>query len=120
MIVVIDDNKDLANITCQFLNALGYDTVGAYSGKEGIEKAKELKPKVILCDIGMEGMGGHDVARYIRGDENLKNTCLIAISGYSTEKDIKLSIDAGFDRHFSKPIDLKVLKDMLDEVCERT
>ncbi|HZK38329.1 MAG TPA: response regulator [Clostridia bacterium] len=118
--MVIDDNKDLTYITCRFLNALGYDTVEAYSGKEGIKKAKELNPKVILCDIGMEGMNGHDVARYIRGDENLKNTCLIAISGYSTEKDIKLSIDAGFDRHFPKPVDLKMLKDMLYEVYEGT
>lgn len=117
MVVIIDDNKDLTYITCQLLNALGYNAVGVHNGEEGIAKARELRPKVILCDIGMEGMNGHDVAKYIREDKDLKDIHLIAVSGYSTRRDIKLSMDAGFNEHFSKPIDIKILKDALDRVC---
>lgn len=116
MIIVIDDNKDIANLTCSILNVTGYSTIAALSGKEGIAAAKSQKPKIILCDIGMTDMNGYDVAEYIRRDDELKDVYLIAISGYSGPKDIKRSIEAGFDRHLIKPISLDALKMILDEI----
>lgn len=116
MILIIDDNKELADIMCRLLNALGYDAIGVYSGEDGIAKARELRPKAILCDIGMEGMNGHEVAKHIRRDKNLKDIYLVAISGYSTEKDIKLSMNAGFDKHLFKPVSLEMLKDTLNKI----
>lgn len=116
MIIVIDDNKDITDLTCRLLNVMGYDATSALSGEEGIAKAKVQKPEVILCDIGMEGMDGYDVAKYIRQDDKLKDIYLIAISGYSSPKDIKHSIEAGFDKHLIKPINLNALKKILDEI----
>ncbi len=116
MVIMIDDNKDLNDITCQLLRVLGYDTISALSGAEGISKAKENKPHVILCDIGIPGMNGYEISKYIRQDDKLKDIYLIAISGYSSEKDIEQSLEAGFDEHLSKPIDLGVLKKTLDNV----
>ena len=116
MIIIIDDNKDLNDITCQLLSILGYDVVSAFSGQDGIDKAREKGPKVILCDIGMPGMDGYDVAKTIRQDRDLRDIYLIAISGYSSQTDIDRSIEAGFDKHIGKPIDLQTLKTILDEV----
>lgn len=116
MIIVIDDNKDLTYITCELLKMSGYEAIGVYNGKEGIEKAKELNPKVILCDIGMEGMNGYEVARYIKSHNDLKNIYLIAISGYSSEKDKEESKKVGFNDHLGKPIDIEELKGILEEV----
>ncbi|MDI9477053.1 MAG: response regulator [Natronincolaceae bacterium] len=116
MIIVIDDNKDITDLTCRLLNVMGYEATPALSGEEGIAKAKTRKPEIILCDIGMEGMNGYDVAEYIRRDDELKDTYLIAISGYSSPKDIKHSIKAGFNKHLVKPINLDTLKQILAEV----
>jgi CheY-like chemotaxis protein len=73
MVIVIDDNKDLADIICRLLGTMGYDATAASNGKEGITKAKRQKPKVILCDIGMADMNGYEVARYVRQDNELKS-----------------------------------------------
>lgn len=113
---MIDDNKDLNNITCQLLSVLGYDVDSAFNGVAGIAKAKENKPKVILCDIGMAGMNGYDVAKSIRQDDELKNIYLIAVSGYSSQADVERSIEAGFDKHFGKPINFEILIKTIDEV----
>lgn len=116
MVIVIDDNKDLADIIYELLSIIGYDAIAASNGEEGIIKAKKQKPKVILCDIGMADMNGYDVAKCIRQDKDLKDVYLIAISGYSSQKDVERSIKAGFDKHLSKPVSLDVLKMILDEI----
>ncbi|MDI9476729.1 MAG: response regulator [Natronincolaceae bacterium] len=118
MVIVIDDNKDLADIICRLLSTMGYDATAASNGKEGIAKAKMQKPKVILCDIGMPDMNGYDVARYVRRDDELKDVYLVAISGYSSQKDIECSMEAGFDKHLSKPVNLDVLRTTLESVYE--
>ena len=115
MILVIDDNQDLARIFCEYLNMVGYKAMVAYSGEEGISIAKEQKPRVVLCDIAMSGMSGHDVAKCIREDDELKDVYLIALSGYSSQKDVERSLEAGFDQHLRKPVSLAVLKQVLDE-----
>lgn len=116
MIIIIDDNKDLGFITSQLLKGSGYEAIAVDNGEEGIGKARELNPRVILCDIGMEGMNGHDVARYIRRDDDLKDIYLIAISGYSSEDDMEESKKAGFDIHLGKPVDIEELKGILEEI----
>jgi CheY-like chemotaxis protein len=99
------------------LKKLGHEVMIANNGPEGIAKAREFKPDVILCDIGMPGMDGYDVAREIRSDDRLKNIILIALSGYAQPEDLKNSKDAGFDRHLAKPVRMVVLKDTLAEYC---
>ena len=115
MILIIDDNKDLASIFAEYLNILGYEALAVNNGREGIEKATEHKPDLILCDIGMAGMDGYDVARYIRNDEDLKDSLLIAISGYSSDVDVERALDAGFDKHLSKPLDLEDIRKTVEE-----
>jgi len=119
MIIIIDDNKDLVYITCELLSIMGYEATAALSGEEGIAKAKKRKPEVIICDIGMANMNGYDVAKYIRNDNELKDVCLIAMSGYSSQKDVVRSIEAGFNMHICKPVSLEGLKAVLDEACNR-
>jgi CheY-like chemotaxis protein len=114
MILVIDDNQDLANLFCEYLIYQDYNATAAYSGEQGIAIAKEREPKVILCDIAMAGMDGYEVARCIRRDDSLKHIQLIALSGFSSQHDVQRSLEAGFDRHLSKPVDLGEMKKMLD------
>jgi len=81
----------------------------ATSGTSGIAKARELKPAVILCDIGLPDVDGYEVARTIRADEALRSTRLIAVSGYAQPEDRQRAARAGFDMHISKPPSMDVL-----------
>lgn len=117
-ILVIEDIADVAEILCALLRLLGHEVVSASTGAEGIEKINSFLPNVILSDIGLPDMSGYEVARMIRSDSGLRNIRLIAVSGYAQQQDIERAIDAGFDRHLAKPIDIAVLKKMLGEMCK--
>ncbi|MHB8129398.1 MAG: ATP-binding response regulator [Mobilitalea sp.] len=115
-ILMIEDNADLAEIMCELLSILGYEAIAALSGPEGIAKAKELHPDVILCDIGLPGMNGFEVARSISSDNELKDIILIAVSGYAQPDDLERSKAAGFIKHLAKPVSFDTLKLVLAEV----
>lgn len=115
-VLLIDDNKELNLIMSEVITFLGHEPILASNGPEGIAKAKEYHPKVIICDIGMPGMDGYEVARRIRDDNQIRDTFLIAISGYAQKYDLDRSNLAGFDKHLAKPVDLETLKKILSEV----
>ncbi len=115
MIIIIDDNKDLNDLMSELLGTMGYEVRTALNGEDGIAIAKEKKPAAIICDIGMPGMNGLEVAQYIRRDHELKDVHLIAMSGYSNQADVERSIEAGFEKHLAKPFNLAVIKKALDE-----
>ncbi len=115
-VLVIEDNPDFAEIMAQLLNLLCHEVVLAHSGSEGVTKAKEYQPEVILCDLGLPGMDGYEVATRLRSDPELAECILIALSGYAQPEDVARSLAAGFDRHLAKPLDLAVLQRLLEEV----
>jgi CheY-like chemotaxis protein/two-component sensor histidine kinase len=115
-ILVIDDIPDIAGIFSTLLTHLGHEVRTASNGREGLTKAKEFLPQVLLCDIGLPGMTGYEVAESFRKDNDLKDVFLIALSGYAQPEDLAKSRAAGFDRHLAKPVDLDTLKDTLAEV----
>ncbi len=115
-VVMIDDNNDLTDIISEVLGILGYDAVSAANGPSGIDKARQCHADLILCDIGLPGMSGYEVAKSIRDDDELKSVYLIAMSGYSQPDDIRRSMEAGFDLHLCKPVTFETLKMTLDEV----
>ncbi|MDC3955887.1 hybrid sensor histidine kinase/response regulator [Polyangium jinanense] len=118
-ILVIEDNHDAAASLAEAL-ALGQRNVRvevAHSGSEGIAKARIFDPEVILCDLGLPGMNGYEVARALRADSAHRDRILIALTGYASPEDRKRSRAAGFDRHLAKPLDLKTLDRLLAELC---
>ena len=112
-VLIIDDYADIADSLSELLELDGHTVAVAYSGPEGIKRAREFYPEVILCDIGLPGMSGYEVARAFRLDKKLKNTLLIALTGYALSEDIQQAADAGFDYHLAKPVDLARLKRIL-------
>lgn len=115
-ILMIDDNNDLADIMCELLIFWGHKASSAYSGTEGIAKAKEYRHDVIICDIGLLDMSGYEVAKIIRKDAELKDTFMIASSGYTQPEDVERSREAGFNRHLAKPVNFTTLEMVLKEV----
>ena len=115
-VLVIEDNDDLAGIMCKLINSIGHKTMVVYNGTQGIIKAREIKPDVIICDIGLPDISGHEVAKAIRKDSVLQDTFLIALSGYAQPEDMEYSKQAGFDLHLAKPVSISVLQQVLNSV----
>jgi CheY-like chemotaxis protein len=115
-ILVVDDNRLSAQSTAMALGLMGHDLVTACDGIEGIELARTFRPDVILMDIGLPEMNGHETARRIRDQPGGKNILLIAVTGYGQEEDRRRSLDAGFDYHLVKPLNFAELKNKLSEL----
>jgi predicted ATPase/signal transduction histidine kinase/ActR/RegA family two-component response regulator len=119
-ILIIDDIPDIAEILSSLLRSLGHEVTAVFSGPEGITKANEFHPEVVICDIGLPGMSGYEVARSLRSDKELKDIFLIALSGYAQPEDLERSIEAGFDTHLAKPVNLDTLEQTLAKASYAT
>jgi CheY-like chemotaxis protein len=104
-VLVVDDNVDAAESLAQLAEMFGHEVEVAYDGPSAIRKARAIHPTVILCDIGLPGMSGYDVARSLRNEPVLVQAQLIAVSGYAQPEDRKAAAEAGFDGHLAKPVD---------------
>jgi two-component system CheB/CheR fusion protein len=112
-VLVIEDNVDTADSLREVL-LFGEHQVGvAYNSPEGIAKAREFLPDVVLCDIGLPGMDGFEVARAFRADDALKGVFLVALSGYALPEDLHRAHEAGFDRHLAKPPSIEKIEQVL-------
>ena len=112
-VLVVDDNPDSAESLAALLSIVGHEVHQAHDGRQALELARRRVPDLVLLDIGMPGMSGHEVARRLRGDVGLRETVLIALTGYGTDEDRRASDEAGFDGHLVKPIDFEALERIL-------
>ncbi|WP_445286980.1 hybrid sensor histidine kinase/response regulator [Variovorax atrisoli] len=112
LVLVVDDNKDAAETLSLLVQALGYDTRVVHGGVAALEAAKELRPEVMLIDIGMPDLDGHAVVRRLRA-ELVDPPVAIAVTGYGQASDRETSYEAGFHSHLTKPVDVERLADIL-------
>jgi CheY-like chemotaxis protein len=112
-ILVVEDNRDAAESMRMLLELFGHHVALAYNGPDGVKTARDFRPDVVLCDIGLPGMDGYGVAAELRRDPATAAASLIAISGYGQEEDHRRARQAGFDHHLTKPVDPAVLRPLL-------
>jgi GAF domain-containing protein/anti-sigma regulatory factor (Ser/Thr protein kinase) len=110
-VLVVDDNQDAALLTCQALEAHGYQTRVAFDGAAAVEEARDFRPGVVLLDIGLPIMDGYETSRQLRALPAGAAFKLVALTGYGQESDRQRSIEAGFDEHLTKPVKLAHLLD---------
>jgi PAS domain S-box-containing protein len=118
-VLLVDDNVDAADSLAAWLELTGHDVRIAYSGPAALEVAVGYRPTIVLLDIGLPGMDGHEVARLLRQTPELENVWLIALTGYGQKADLHLSQEAGFDHHLVKPADPQTLKALLARLSNR-
>jgi signal transduction histidine kinase/CheY-like chemotaxis protein len=111
-ILVVDDNQDAGDSLEMLLRNLGHDVRTAHDGLEAVDEAAAFQPDVVLLDIGLPKLNGYDVARRIR-DQRGTDVVLIAVTGWGQAEDRRLSREAGFDHHLTKPINLDALQQLL-------
>jgi len=115
-ILLVDDNFDAAAFLSMLLNLAGNEMHTAQDGLEAVEMAAEIRPDVILLDIGLPKLNGYEVCRRIRKQPWGENITIVALTGWGQEEDRLKSKEAGFDGHLVKPVDLTVLVKLLDDL----
>ena len=119
-VLIIEDQADAAQSLREALELCGHEVQVTDNGPAGLSRAREFRPEVVLCDIGLPGMDGYQVARVFRADESLKDIFLVALSGYALPEDLQRAAEAGFDRHLAKPPRLDQLEELLSSLHRRS
>jgi two-component system, chemotaxis family, CheB/CheR fusion protein len=119
LILIADDNVDAGWGIARLLEIAGFSTVHVRGGIEAVKETRRQKPDVGIIDIGMPDLSGHEVARQIRQTEWGKHMVLIAATGWGQDSDEHEALAAGFDVHMTKPVDLRKLSAVVDELLLR-
>ena len=108
-VLYIEDNPDNLLLVQRALEARGYKIAWAPSGLQGIEMARVQRPDLILLDINLPDIDGYEVARRLKGDDQLRYTPIIAITANALKGDSDKALAAGCDVYMSKPINIREL-----------
>jgi signal transduction histidine kinase len=119
-VLIIEDNEDGREMMAAMLATYGYPVEQAADGIEGVQKAAARLPDVALVDIGLPGIDGYEVARRLRQNSDTQGIRLIALTGYGLEEDQRRVLEAGFDLHLVKPVDIPALLEALGERAAET
>jgi CheY-like chemotaxis protein len=114
-VLVADDNRDAAESMGMLLRLMGNDVKIAHDGLEAVEQAADFRPDIVLMDIGKPRLNGYDAARRMREQAWSEGTMLVALTGWGQVEDKRKATEAGFDRHFTKPLDPAKLQALMAE-----
>ncbi len=115
-VLVVDDNEDAADSLGMLLVARGDSVRIAYDGEEAVAAEEDFRPHIVLLDIGLPKVSGYDVARRIRAVRGTR-VLIVAITGWGQEEDRQRAREAGFDHHFTKPVDFDLLVALMDRAA---
>ena len=112
-VLVVDDNADAAHMLGMYLELAGHRVTVETGSETALRRALAGAPHACILDIGLPGMDGHALARALRAAPATAGCLLIALTGYGQEHDRRQALDAGFDHHLVKPVDMAALLPLL-------
>ena len=112
-ILVVEDSQDVAESLSAWLEDDGHQVHVARTGAEALAEARAFRPEVMLVDIGLPDMSGHELAPKLRELPEVRDALLVAVTGYGQEGERRRSRAAGFDHHWIKPLTLENLSELL-------
>ncbi len=112
-VLIIDDNRDAANMMAMLVEELGASTRIAHDATSGLQALDDTVPDVVFLDIGMPGIDGYETCRQMRRRPSNKAPVIIAVTGWGQPQDKQRALDAGFDAHLTKPVELDALARIL-------
>jgi CheY-like chemotaxis protein len=115
-VLVVDDNEDSALSLAMLLELQGYAVTTSFRAADALERARERRPNVALLDIGLPDMSGYELAARLRESLAPSPVTLVALTGWGQDEDRRAAEDAGFDHHFTKPVDPDALEHLLREL----
>jgi CheY-like chemotaxis protein len=115
-ILIVEDNDDARQMMAAVLSLGGHVVRAARDGQSGLALAAATHPDVALIDISLPDMDGYEVARRLRAKHNAHRVALVAVTGFSQQKDQQRAFEAGFDAHLVKPVSAERLEQLLAEL----
>ncbi|MEO7773651.1 MAG: PAS domain S-box protein [Steroidobacteraceae bacterium] len=112
-VLVADDNRDAADSLAMLLGIDGHEVRVVHNGSDALAALLEAPPEVALLDIGMPGLNGYEIAKAARARKECDSVTLVALTGWGQESDKAQALAAGFDHHFTKPVDPEQLSQLL-------
>jgi DNA-binding response OmpR family regulator len=117
-ILAVDDEPDLLEMLKMRLEANNYDVLTAYDGQEGLEKARNEKPDLIILDLMLPKIDGYKVCGLLKKDARYKDIPIIIFSAKAQEGDIKLGQELGAEAYITKPFEPQVLLGKIKELLK--
>jgi PAS domain S-box-containing protein len=118
-ILLADDNRDAAESLAMLLEMDGHDVHVVHDGRAALSAFNVYKPEFALIDIGMPGLNGYEVARLIRQDALGQSITLVAVTGWGQERDKDQALAAGFNHHFTKPVEPDRISEIMRSLSPR-
>ena len=113
-VLVVDDNRDAAEMLGEALRHEGHEVREAYDGLTALVAAAQFQPQLVLLDLGLPGMDGFEIARRLRADPQFGEALkIVALTGYGQEQDRRRTAAVGIDRHLVKPVSLDAILEVL-------
>ncbi len=116
-LVLVDDNADAVDSLSTLLNVQGYRTAVEYDARSALRRARAERPDAMLVDIGLPDIDGYHLAEQLRAMPEMRDTVLVAVTGYGQARDRERAIEAGFAHHLVKPVDMTALVRILEQVA---
>jgi CheY-like chemotaxis protein len=111
----VDDDRDSADTLAHLLRLGGHQVDTAHNGQAALEAAKTNVPDIVLLDLGLPGIDGLEVARRLRSDQGLTNAFLVAMTGYGQDEIRRRTLEAGFNAHLVKPLNIDELHAVVNQ-----
>jgi PAS domain S-box-containing protein len=115
-VLIVEDNPDGLRTLVELIESNGHTALGFADGPAALRVAKGWQPDLALLDLGLPLMDGYEIAARLRDDLGLKDTRLVALTGWGTEQDRAKTTAAGFDAHLTKPVKPERLLDLIDDL----
>ena len=112
-VLVVDDNVDAASSLCMMLQLKGHTVQMVHDGSAALRAIQSFSPEVVLLDIELPDINGYEIAKRIRSKREGKSIVLIALTGRGQQDDKDRAREAGFDEHFTKPVDISLLATLI-------
>jgi CheY-like chemotaxis protein len=112
-ILVVDDDRDTADLQALLIGSLGYEARAVYSGQEAVAQISTYEPDMALIDIGMPDRDGYETVASIRQQPGGTHVILVAVTGWSRDEDKRKAYESGFDLHVTKPMHEDTLRGLL-------
>lgn len=113
-VLVLDDDEDTADALAMLLEIRGHTARAVVDGARALATARSFRPEAAVLDIGLPEMDGYEVARRLREEPYGRNMLLIALTGWTDAEHRGRSVDAGFDHHLVKPMELSQLLELFE------
>ena len=117
-VLVVEDNRSVAHYIGQLLGE-SYNVLYAENGQQGLDKVCEAMPDVVISDVMMPVMDGHEMCRRLRADDKVAHVPIVMVTAKITDEDRLRGLEAGADAYLTKPFNSSELLMVVDKILEQ-